>query len=80
VSSLFLLSATKLTIHFATSREVNGDGTFQLTNLPPGRYWALAQQPQAETPTSTEKLRLPMRLKLAQIFDVLPKLQKSKLN
>jgi hypothetical protein len=39
--------------------EINGDGTFLLTNLPPGRYWALAQQFQAETPTSTEKLRLP---------------------
>jgi hypothetical protein len=39
--------------------EVNGDGTFLLTNLSPGRYWAIAQQSQAETPTSTEKLRLP---------------------
>ncbi len=39
--------------------EVNGDGTFLFTNLPPGRYWALAQQSQAEIPTSTEKLRLP---------------------
>jgi len=39
--------------------EVNGDGTFLLTNLPPGRYWVLAQQSQAEIPTSTEKLRLP---------------------
>ena len=32
---------------------------FYSTNLPPGRYWALAQQSQAEIPTSTEKLRLP---------------------
>ena len=39
--------------------EVNGDGTFLFTNLPPARYWALAQQSQAEIPTSTEKLRLP---------------------
>jgi len=39
--------------------EVNGDGTFLFTNLPPGRYWAVAQQSQAETPASTEKLRLP---------------------
>jgi len=39
--------------------EVAGDGTFSLSNLPPGRYWALAQQSQAEIPASTEKLRLP---------------------
>jgi hypothetical protein len=39
--------------------EVAADGTFSLSNLPPGRYWALAQQSQAEVPASTEKLRLP---------------------
>ena len=39
--------------------EIGGDGTFSVTNLPPGKYWTLAQQPQADTPTSTEKLRLP---------------------
>ena len=39
--------------------EIGGDGTFSVTNLPPGKYLTLAQQPQADTPTSTEKLRLP---------------------
>ena len=40
-------------------QEVAGDGTFTLTNIPPGRYWVLNQQPQPESPTSTEKLRQP---------------------
>ena len=39
--------------------ELNADGTFSLSNLPPGKYWLLAQQPPGDTPTSTEKLRLP---------------------
>jgi hypothetical protein len=39
--------------------EVLSDGTFALNNLAPGRYWTIAQQPQANTPTTTEKLRLP---------------------
>jgi hypothetical protein len=39
--------------------ELSADGTFSLSNLPPGTYWLLAQQPPADTPTSTEKLRLP---------------------
>jgi hypothetical protein len=38
---------------------LNADGTFLLNNLPPGKYWLLAQQPPPDTPTSTEKLRLP---------------------
>jgi hypothetical protein len=40
-------------------QEIAGNGTFVLTSVPPGRYWLLAQQPQAESPTSTEKLRQP---------------------
>jgi hypothetical protein len=40
-------------------QEVAGDGTFTFTSIPPGRYWLLSQQPQAESPTSTEKLRQP---------------------
>ena len=39
--------------------EVGGDGTFTLTNLPPGKYRTLAQQPTADSPASTDKLRLP---------------------
>ena len=39
--------------------DVGADGTFALNNLPPGRYWALAQtNTDAETTTLT-KLRLP---------------------
>jgi hypothetical protein len=39
--------------------EIASDGTFSLNNLPPGRYWTLTQQPEPNSPTSTEKLRLP---------------------
>jgi len=39
--------------------DVNGDGTFSLNNLAPGRYWILAQRPQVDLPVSIEKLRLP---------------------
>ena len=38
---------------------VAADGTFLLTSIPPGHYWVLAQQPEPDSPTSTEKLRLP---------------------
>lgn len=38
---------------------VNGDGTFSLNNLAPGRYWILAQQLQPNALPSVEKLRLP---------------------
>ena len=38
---------------------VGDDGTFTLTNLPPGKYWALTQGLQPDVPDSTEKLRLP---------------------
>jgi hypothetical protein len=44
--------------------EVGGDGTFTLTNLPPGKYRMLAQQPPADSPTSTDKLRLPDALEV----------------
>jgi hypothetical protein len=39
--------------------EIAGDGTFALTNLPPGKYRILLQTLQPDVPTSTEKLRLP---------------------
>ena len=38
--------------------EVAADGTFAFNNLPPGRYWALAQTPDPQTLTLT-KLRTP---------------------
>ena len=38
---------------------VADDNSFSLGNLPPGRYSLLAQKPQAEIPTTTDKLRLP---------------------
>ena len=41
------------------SAEINEDGSFLLTSLPPGKYLTLAQQSQADIPTTTEKLRLP---------------------
>ena len=41
------------------TQEVAADGTFLLTSVPPGRYWVIAQQPQPDSPTATEKLRLP---------------------
>ena len=40
-------------------QEIAGDGTFSLTSIPPGRYWLLAKQAQSDSPTTTEKLRLP---------------------
>ena len=39
--------------------EVRGENTFALGNLPPGRYFVFAQKPQANSPTTIEKLRLP---------------------
>jgi hypothetical protein len=41
------------------SAEVGSDGIFTVTNLPPGKYWTIAQQPQADVPTTTDKLQLP---------------------
>jgi hypothetical protein len=38
---------------------VNTDGTFAANNLPPGRYWALAQSVGDNEPNSDAKLRLP---------------------
>jgi hypothetical protein len=38
--------------------ETAGDGTFAFNNLPPGRYWSLAQTPDPQTATLT-KLRQP---------------------
>jgi hypothetical protein len=45
-------------LHYFT-QPVSDDGTFLLTSVPPGRYWIIAQQPQPDSPTTTEKLRLP---------------------
>ena len=39
--------------------EVGVDNSFSLGNLPPGRYLLLAQKPQVDVPTTTDKLRLP---------------------
>jgi len=39
--------------------EVVSDGSFSFGNLPPGKYWTLAQPTLEENPNSTEKLRLP---------------------
>lgn len=39
--------------------QVGSDNSFSLGNLPPGRYSILAQKPQVEVPTTTDKLRLP---------------------
>ena len=39
--------------------EVSGDGSFSLSNLPPGRYSLLPQKPEANAPVTTGKLRLP---------------------
>ncbi|HEY6242977.1 MAG TPA: carboxypeptidase-like regulatory domain-containing protein [Pyrinomonadaceae bacterium] len=41
------------------TQQVSDDGTFLLTGIPPGHYWVIAQQPQPDSPTTTEKLRLP---------------------
>jgi hypothetical protein len=41
------------------TQQVSDDGTFLLTSIPPGHYWVIAQQPQPDSPTTTEKLRLP---------------------
>jgi hypothetical protein len=38
---------------------VNADGTFAVTNLPPGRYWALARVAADNEPQSDSKLRAP---------------------
>jgi hypothetical protein len=45
-------------LHYFT-QQVSDDGSFSLTSIPPGHYWILAQQPQPDSPTTTEKLRLP---------------------
>jgi hypothetical protein len=42
--------------------KVEDDGKFAFNNLPPGRYFALSQQPSAESPATTEKLQLPNAL------------------
>ncbi|MDQ6653778.1 MAG: carboxypeptidase-like regulatory domain-containing protein [Acidobacteriota bacterium] len=39
--------------------EINYDGTFAFNNLPPGRYWALAQVSPANESHSDSKLRAP---------------------
>src|SRR5262245_52998046 len=41
------------------TQPIAADGAFSLTSVPPGRYWILTQQPQPDSPTSTEKLRQP---------------------
>ena len=41
------------------TQQVSDDGTFLLTSIPPGRYWLIAQPPPQDSPTTTEKLRLP---------------------
>jgi len=41
------------------TQQVSDDGSFLLTSIPPGHYWTVAQQPQQDAPTTTEKLRLP---------------------
>jgi hypothetical protein len=38
---------------------VNGDGTFAVNNLAPGRYWLMAQTPGENSPATTTKLRRP---------------------
>jgi hypothetical protein len=39
--------------------EIGADGTFALNNLPPGRYWALAQTPRDERTATLTNLRQP---------------------
>jgi hypothetical protein len=45
-------------LHFFVS-DIGGDLSFSLSNLPPGRYLSLVQAPVENTPTTTDKLRLP---------------------
>jgi protocatechuate 3,4-dioxygenase beta subunit len=57
--------------------EVAADGMFALNNLPPGRYFILAQGAQENEPTSLTKLRLPnaadLRTKLRQKAEIAKK-------
>jgi hypothetical protein len=41
------------------TQQVSDDGTFLLTSIPPGHYWLIAQPSSQDSPTTTEKLRLP---------------------
>jgi len=41
------------------TQQVSDDGTFLFTSIPPGHYWLIAQPPSQDSPTTTEKLRLP---------------------
>ncbi len=41
------------------SSDINEDGTFLITSLPPGKYFTLVQRSQTDIPTTTDKLRLP---------------------
>ena len=45
-------------LHYFVS-DIGGDGSFSLSNLPPGRYGTLVHVPGETTPTTTDKLRLP---------------------
>jgi len=45
-------------LHYFVS-DIGGDLSFSLSNLPPGRYLSLVQAPVENTPTATDKLRLP---------------------
>ncbi len=53
---------------------VSGDGTFSLGNLPPGRYWVIAQAVSESESNILSKLRLPdemeMRTKLLRAAQV----------
>lgn len=46
---------------------MNSDGTFVVNNLPPGRYWALAQVVSDSEPQSDSRLRAPEADTRAQI-------------
>ncbi len=39
--------------------EAKADGSFTLSNLPPGHYWIMVQNPGEKDPKTTDKLRLP---------------------